>query len=132
MARFNAQIEVTDSRYFTGLASPAAAALVVGMVWALSDYGVDGDSVWAALMAAVIVTMAGVLMFSNIRYHSFKKIDLRGRVHFIFMLVIVLVFAVIFTDPPRVLMLVFLGYACSGPACAIWRLKESKGVPAQH
>ncbi len=126
LARFNAQIEVTDSRYFTGLASPAAAALVVGMVWALSDYGVDGNSIFVALMAAVIVAMAGVLMFSNIRYHSFKKIDLKGRVHFIFMLVIVLAFAVIFTDPPRVLMLVFLGYACSGPLTAIWRLNETR------
>lgn len=126
LARFNAQIEETDSRYFTGLASPAAAALVVGMVWALSDYGVDGRSLTVAVLAAVIVATAGVLMFSNIRYHSFKKIDLKGRVHFIFMLVIVLAFAIIFADPPRVLMLVFLGYASSGPLSAIWRLNETR------
>lgn len=126
LARFNAQIEVTDSRYFTGLPSPAAAALVAGMVWALTDYGINGDSIIVTCIVAIIVAMAGVLMFSNVRYHSFKKIDLKGRVHFIFMLVIVLVFAVIFTDPPGVLMPVFLGYACSGPILAIWRLKGSK------
>ncbi|MDD7804613.1 MAG: CDP-diacylglycerol--serine O-phosphatidyltransferase [Endozoicomonas sp. (ex Botrylloides leachii)] len=126
LARFNAQIEVTDSRYFTGLASPAAAALVVGMIWAFSDYGINGGSIWIALIAAVIVTMAGVLMFSNISYYSFKTFDLKGRVHFVFMLAIVLAFAVIFTDPPRVLMLVFFGYACSGPALVIWQLKDAK------
>ncbi len=124
LARFNAQIEVTDSRYFTGLASPAAAAVVVGLVWSLSDYGVDGkDTIWVSVIAAIVVASAGVLMFSNVRYYSFKKFDLKGRVHFIFMLVIVLVFAVVFADPPRVLMLMFLGYACSGPVNAILRLK---------
>ncbi|MDP0563245.1 MAG: CDP-diacylglycerol--serine O-phosphatidyltransferase [Candidatus Endonucleobacter sp. (ex Gigantidas childressi)] len=120
LARFNAQIEVTDSRYFTGLPSPAAAALVAGMIWALSDYGIDGKSVLVPLMAAVVVTLAGILMCSNVRYYSFKKIDLRGRVHFVFMLAIILIFAVIFTDPPRVLMLVFLAHACSGPVMVVY------------
>ncbi|MDP0588085.1 MAG: CDP-diacylglycerol--serine O-phosphatidyltransferase [Candidatus Endonucleobacter bathymodioli] len=121
LARFNAQIEVTDSRYFTGLPSPAAAALVAGMIWALSDYGIDGESILVSLIASVVVALAGVLMCSNVCYYSFKKIDLRGRVHFIFMLAIILTFAVIFTDPPRVLMLVFLAYACSGPVIMVYR-----------
>ena len=124
LARFNAQIEVTDSRFFTGLASPAAAAMVIGLVWALSDFGMDGDSTIVALLAALITGSAGVLMVSNIRYHSFKKIDLRGRVHFIFLLAIVLGFAVIFMDPPRTLLMIFLAYSCSGPITAIWRLGE--------
>ena len=126
LARFNAQIEVTDSRYFTGLASPAAAALVIGMVWALSDFGYSGDSVVVAMLGAMITGLSGVLMVSNIRYHSFKKIDLRGRVHFVFVIAMVLAFAVIFSDPPRVLMLIFLGYACSGPVMAIWRLGDTR------
>ncbi len=128
LARFNAQIETTDSRYFTGLASPAAAAVVVGMVWALSDLGVNAGSWWVSLLGVLITAASGVLMVSNIRYHSFKKFDLRGRVHFVFVLAIVLAFAVVFSDPPRVLMLIFLGYACSGPIMAIWRLGENKPV----
>ncbi|MGI9279224.1 MAG: CDP-diacylglycerol--serine O-phosphatidyltransferase [Endozoicomonas sp.] len=115
LARFNTQLEVTDSRYFTGLASPAAAALVIGMVWALSDFGIDGDMLGVALLGAMITAMAGVLMVSNFQYNSFKKLDLRGRVPFIFLIAMVLAFAVVFTDPPRVLMLIFLSYACSGP-----------------
>lgn len=126
LARFNAQIETTDSRYFTGLASPAAAALVIGMVWALSDFGINGENVMVALLGALITGLSGVLMVSNIRYHSFKKFDLRGRVHFIFLIAIVLSFAVIFSDPPRVLMLIFLAYACSGPILAIWRLGDTR------
>ena len=69
-------------------------------------------------------------MVSNIQYQSFKKIDLRGRVHFIFLLVIVLAFAVVFADPPRVLMLIFLAYACSGPVTAIMRMgRKVSGEP---
>ena len=126
LARFNTQIEVADSRYFTGLASPAAAALVIGMVWALSDFGIDGESTVVALFGALITGMAGVLMVSNIRYHSFKKIDLRGRVHFVFVIAMVLAFAVVFTDPPRVLMLLFLVYASSGPLMAVLRLGSGR------
>ena len=127
LARFNAQIEETDSRYFTGLASPAAAALVIGMVWALSDFGIDGETtVLVSFLAALITGGAGILMVSNIQYQSFKKIDLRGRVHFIFLLVMVLCFAVIFADPPRVLMLIFLAYACSGPVIAVMRIGKGK------
>ncbi|WP_257297177.1 CDP-diacylglycerol--serine O-phosphatidyltransferase [Endozoicomonas sp. YOMI1] len=126
LARFNAQIEVTDSRYFTGLASPAAAAVVIGMVWALSDFGFNGESTIVALLGSLITGGAGVLMVSNIRYYSFKKIDLKGRVHFVFLLVMVLAFAVVFMDPPRTLLMIFLAYACSGPITAIWRLGEDK------
>ncbi len=97
------------------------------MVWALSDFGFNGDSTFVALLGALITGGAGVLMVSNIRYHSFKKIDLRGRVHFVFLLAIVLAFAVVFMDPPRTLLLIFLVYACSGPVTAIWRLGENKG-----
>lgn len=129
LARFNAQIAVTDSRYFTGLASPAAAALVIGMVWALSDLGVGGDSVWISILSTIITAGAGILMVSNIRYQSFKKINLRGRVPFVFILVIVLAFAVVFLDPPRVLMFIFLAYACSGPVTAILTMsKKAKGI----
>ncbi|WP_252177247.1 CDP-diacylglycerol--serine O-phosphatidyltransferase [Endozoicomonas sp. 4G] len=130
LARFNTQLEVTDSRYFTGLASPAAAALVIGMVWALSDFGIDGDMLGIALLGALITGLAGVLMVSNFQYNSFKKLDLKGRVPFIFMIAIVLAFAIIFTDPPRVLMLIFLSYACSGPI--FFLIEKTRKHPASE
>ncbi len=113
LARFNTQVGKADKRYFTGLASPAAAALVAGMVWGFHDWDVAGKDI--AFLIAVIVALAGMLMVSNIRYYSFKDLDLKGRVPFFVILIAVLVFAVVFTDPARVLLLVFLIYACSGP-----------------
>ena len=127
LARFNTMLEVTDSRFFTGLASPAAAALVIGMVWALSDFGIDGDMLPIAILGALITGLSGILMVSNFKYNSFKKLDLKGRVPFIFVVVMVLGFAVVFTDPPRVLMLIFLSYACSGPV--MFLLGQNKDEP---
>ncbi|MCL7461999.1 CDP-diacylglycerol--serine O-phosphatidyltransferase [Pseudomonas sp. NW5] len=117
LARFNTQIGKVDKRYFIGLASPAAAGVVAGMVWALKDFGVDGaDLPWfVVLLFALLVASAGGLMVSNIKYHSFKDFDLRGRVPFVAILIAVLVFAVVFSDPPRILLLIFLVYAASGP-----------------
>ncbi|MCL6271747.1 CDP-diacylglycerol--serine O-phosphatidyltransferase [Sansalvadorimonas sp. 2012CJ34-2] len=128
LARFNTQIETADKRYFTGLNSPSAAALVAGMVWSFSDFGVDGSTIAVALLAALITGLAGVLMVSNFRYHSFKQLDLRGRVPFIFIIIVVLIFAVVFTDPPRVLLIVFLIYACSGPVMSIVRVGGTTSI----
>lgn len=122
LARFNTQVESEDKRYFTGLNSPSAAALVAGLVWSLSDFGVDGSSIFVAILAALVTTLAGVMMVSNVRYHSFKKLDLKGRVPFIFIIAVVLCFAVIFTDPPRVLLAIFVLYAISGPVMSIMNL----------
>jgi CDP-diacylglycerol--serine O-phosphatidyltransferase len=82
-------------------------------VWAFADHGFEGSS-WSFLVA-LLVAAAGMLMVSNIKYNSFKELDLRGRVPFVAILVVVLVFAVVFSDPPRILLLIFLGYAASGP-----------------
>ncbi|OKN94167.1 hypothetical protein AM473_000680, partial [Pseudomonas aeruginosa] len=102
LARFNTQVGKADKRYFIGLASPAAAALVAGTVWAFSDFEIQGAKV--AFLVALLVAAAGVLMVSNIKYHSFKDLDLRGRVPFVAILIVVLAFAVVFTDPPRILL----------------------------
>ncbi|WP_348650967.1 CDP-diacylglycerol--serine O-phosphatidyltransferase [Parendozoicomonas sp. Alg238-R29] len=130
LARFNTVADTADKRYFTGLNSPSAAALVAGLVWSLSDFGVDGSSIAVALLAALITGLSGIMMISNFRYHSFKQLDLRGRVPFIFIIALVLVFAVVFSDPPRVLFVVFLIYACSGPLLGIFHVgsKSSKGA----
>lgn len=124
LARFNTQIGKVDKRYFTGLASPAAAGVVAGIVWSLDDLRFEGSNL--ALPMAVIVAAAGLLMVSNIRYYSFKDLDLRGRVPFVTMLAIVLGFAVISTDPPRILALLFLCYSASGPIQYLLRHRRKK------
>jgi CDP-diacylglycerol--serine O-phosphatidyltransferase len=120
LARFNTQIGKVDKRYFVGLASPASAAVVVGFVWIAGDLGLSpkaGD--WAAW---VITVTCGLLMVSNVRYYSFKTIDFKGKVPFFFLLVAVLIIVLITYDPPKVLFLVFTGYALSGLVITLWLL----------
>ncbi|NLY16246.1 MAG: CDP-diacylglycerol--serine O-phosphatidyltransferase [Gammaproteobacteria bacterium] len=126
LARFNTQIGVVDKRWFVGLASPAAAGVVAGLVWAVSEHDVYGKDipVLAGLLFASAVALTGLLMVSNIKYYSFKDLDLKGRVPFVVMLVVVLGFAVVFSDPPRVLLLLFLVYAGSGPVNLAVRLRK--------
>src|SRR3546814_3609543 len=113
LARFNTQVGTADKRYFSGLASPAAAGVVAGGVWAFSDYGIQGSKM--SFLVALLVAAAGMLMVSNIKYNSFKELDLKGRVPFVAILAVVLVFAVVFSDPPRILLLVFPAFAALGP-----------------
>ncbi|MDH3563410.1 MAG: CDP-diacylglycerol--serine O-phosphatidyltransferase, partial [Gammaproteobacteria bacterium] len=101
LARFNTQVGVADKRFFRGLPSPAAAALLVGLVWVLHANGVPGREI--SIAALVVTVMAGVLMVSNIRYRSFKDVDLRGRVSFMTILSLPLVLVLLFQDPPLVL-----------------------------
>ncbi|MFN3581331.1 MAG: CDP-diacylglycerol--serine O-phosphatidyltransferase [Pseudomonas sp.] len=122
LARFNTHIGDEDKRYFTGLASPAAAGLVAGMVWALSDFGVDGTDI--SVLVGILTALGGLLMVSNVRYRSFKDLDLKGRVPFFVILLVVLVFAIISTDPSRILWLIFIAYAASGPLQALWRWRQ--------
>ncbi|QAX81741.1 CDP-diacylglycerol--serine O-phosphatidyltransferase [Candidatus Pseudomonas adelgestsugas] len=124
LARFNTQVSTADKRYFIGLATPAAAGVLDGVVWAFSDYGIQGSRM--SFLVALVVAAAGMLMVSNIKYSSFKQFDLKGRVPFVAILVVVLVFAVVFSDPPRILLLAFLIYATSGPIQYLLHLRRSK------
>ena len=113
LARFNTSIDTIDKRYFQGLASPAAAALIAGMVWLGAENEVVGHDY--SIIVACITVMAGLLMVSNLRYYSFKDVDWKGRVSFVAILLLVLVFVVVATHPALVLFVIFLGYALSGP-----------------
>lgn len=114
LARFNAMIGTVDKKYFVGLASPPAAALVAALVWVSSQDGSVADKSMAWLGAAV-VTSAGLLMVSNFKYYSFKNFDIKGRVPFVALLAIVVVFAIVFIDPAPILFGLAFVYALSGP-----------------
>lgn len=122
LARFNTQIGSVDKRFFIGLPSPAAAALVAGMVWVGSEFGIDPQPY--ALGAALLVAIAGILMVSNVYYSSFKEIDFKGKVPFVTLLVVVLMIAIISIDPAALLWLIFIAYAGSGPFQALVRRRK--------
>src|ERR1700682_4147647 len=112
LARFNTQLSVADKRWFTGLPSPAAAALVGGMIWVFNDYQVKGGDVkW---FAAAITIYAGVTMVSNAKFYSGKDINLRRAVPFSVVLAIVVALLAITIEPPIVLWGVMLAYGVSG------------------
>lgn len=126
LARFNTQIDTADKNVFSGLASPAAAGVVAGVVWSGVDmgYGDAGLPSLVAVASGCLTAVMGFLMVSNIPYNSFKGFDLKGRVPFVAMIAVIMLFGLISLDPARVLLLGFLIYAVSGPVASL--LKRGK------
>lgn len=129
LARFNTRASSTDKRYFQGLPSPAAAAVVIGMVWVFFDQGISGADV--APLALIVTIFTGILMVSNISFYSFKDIDLRNKVPFFAVLIIVLVFVFASIDPPKVLFGCFFIYAMSGPVISLMRRIRKRNQKAE-
>lgn len=124
LARFNTNIDVVDKRYFQGLPSPAAAALVAGFVWVLGDNGYTGNELrW---YAAALTVFAGLSMVSNLRFYSFKDFNLRKSVPFIVIFLLAMFFVVISSYPAGVLFLLFLAYALSGYVLWLFDLRKPK------
>ncbi len=118
LARFNTNIDVVDKRYFQGLPSPAAAALIAGLVWVMIDNGWKGED--ARWYACVLTIFAGITMVSNVLYYSGKDINLRRSVPFLVIAGIALGFALVSSYPPGVLFALFLCYALSGYVMFVW------------
>ncbi len=119
LARFNVQVDTTDKNFFVGLASPAAAALLMGMVWVGEDSGWHeaGLAGWVWL----ITVLAGLLMVSSLPYYSFKSLNLRKRVSYLSVPLIIVIFALAVRDFALTLWSLFLLYALSAPVYALWR-----------
>jgi CDP-diacylglycerol--serine O-phosphatidyltransferase len=118
LARFNTMLEVADKRYFQGLPSPAAAALVAGFVWVIDDYGIDPETVrWVGWAVTIF---AGLTMVSNFKYYSFKTINLRRSVPFVVVIGLVMSFVLISSQPSAVLFGGFVAYAVSGYVWSAW------------
>ena len=112
LARFNTMLAVQDKRWFMGLPSPAAAALVAGFVWLLVDNHITGDeSRWYGW---AITLFAGISMITNLAFYSGKDFNLKRSVPFLVIVLVALGFSLISVDPPIVLFLLFLGYGLSG------------------
>ena len=127
LARFNTK---SSLKTFTGLASPSAAAVIACTVWIWSDsLGDTEPPLTVAALMAVLTAGMGLLMVSNFEYYSPKVMSAKGRVPFITMVVAVLVFAVLLADPPRVLLVLFAGYALSGPVKFLWQWRRRRRAP---
>ncbi|CAN5884877.1 CDP-diacylglycerol--serine O-phosphatidyltransferase [soil metagenome] len=126
LARFNTNIAVVDKRYFQGLPSPAAAALVAGFILLMDDLHFKGAELsWSAWS---ITLFAGLTMVTNVPFYSFKDVNLRSSVPFIAPFLIVLGYVAIVSDPPRVLFGLFVLYGLSGYAVLLWRWRKGRPV----
>jgi CDP-diacylglycerol--serine O-phosphatidyltransferase len=129
LARFNTQVSIQDKRYFQGLASPAAAGTLVTIVWFCADRGISGETVrWLMLLVTIGL---GLLMFSRVRYFSFKTWPRGERIPIGFLFLLVLLIVALAVDPPMVLMAIGVVYVVSGIVVTLagrrqWRLRRQK------
>jgi len=129
LARFNTQLETADKRYFQGLSSTLGAALMASFAWVCYQSHLPKSLI--AVAAAGLTLMTAILMVSNIRYNSFKEVDLKGKIPFLHVLVIVVLFVAIAADPSLVLFTASFIYAASGPTqtlFAIQRVRRQRKV----
>ena len=145
LARFNVNTAVVDKRYFQGLPSPAAAALVAGFIWLTSAMLVShrevpifravisllsSDPIGRADLGWItfaVTLFAGLTMVTNLPYYSFKDFGGRRSVPFVVLVLIALLFAVISIEPATMLFILFVGYGVSGYVLYAWR--RWRGVP---
>ncbi len=126
LARFNTNIAIVDKRFFQGLPSPAAAAIVAGFIWLMEDFGFfGGDFYWVCWSITLI---AGLSMVTNLPFYSFKAMNVRQSVPFIAVFILVLIVVTISFDPPKVLFGLFILYGLSGYLVYIWFKIKGKPV----
>ncbi len=123
LARFNTTLDVADKRFFQGLPSPAAACLVAGLVWAMSEYQIRGAEVkW---LAWGLTLFAGLSMVSSFKFYSGKDINLRKNVSFSVVVAITFGMVALFivsSTLPEMLFILFVAYAGSGYIIWVWEM----------
>ena len=124
LARFNTQVELVDKRYFQGLPCPAGAGVIASIVWIGHEYLFPPNTLSVAI--AVVTMIIGLLMVSDFRYYSFKKIDFKGKVPFFAVIMVVLVYIAVSIEPPVVLFVVFTAYLLSGPIVTFYAIREQR------
>lgn len=125
LARFNTQVGTADKRYFQGLPSPSAAALIAALVWVGVDHSVVGADI--SKYVVVLTIALGLLMVSNILFYSFKEIHFKGKAPFYSILIVVLVLALAALDISKALFIVFGVYTLSGPVFSLFRKVRKLG-----
>lgn len=132
LARFNTNIAVVDKRFFQGLPSPAAAALVAGLVWVATDLRETKWIDWSAQdlrwVSWTVAVYAGLTMVSSVPFYSFKDVNLRRSVPFVVIVLVALGLVLVSQDPPTLLFLAMLGYGISGWVLFFWRKSRGEKI----
>jgi CDP-diacylglycerol--serine O-phosphatidyltransferase len=130
LARFNVNTAVVDKSFFQGLPSPAAAALIAGFIWLITESGIKGTGAVLGVsipwITFALALYSGLTMVTNVPFYSFKDVQMKRSVPFVVIVLIVLVIAAINIDPPNVMFFAFVAYGFSGYVIYGWR--RFKGV----
>jgi len=132
LARFNTNITIVDKRFFQGLPSPAAAALLAGLVWVATDLRetrwIDYSAADLRWVAWTVAVYAGLSMVSSVPFYSFKDLNLRRSVPYVMIFLVALGLVLISQDPPSMLFLLMLAYGLSGWLLFFWRKARGEKV----
>jgi CDP-diacylglycerol--serine O-phosphatidyltransferase len=129
LARFNVNTAVVDKRFFQGLPSPAAAALVAGFIWLMNDADYTGTGLLDLGVFAlqipwlmfILTLYSGLTMVTNVPFYSFKDIQMKKSVPFAVIVLIALGIGVIGLHPPIMVFAFFIAYGLSGYVVYAWR-----------
>lgn len=124
LARFNVAVGTADKRFFQGLASPAAAAILASFVWVMTGFDISGTDV--VIIASILTLCSGVAMVSTLTYYSFKDLGDNRRVPFVMLLALLLLFVVTAVDPPKMILIAAVLYGLSGPIYYLFRLYRKR------
>ncbi|MFQ5480122.1 MAG: CDP-diacylglycerol--serine O-phosphatidyltransferase [Thermodesulfobacteriota bacterium] len=127
LARFNVQISTVESKRFNGLPIPAAAALVASTVLLFFSIG-KGQEMAKHITVLLLVYMLAFLMISNVKFYSFKELDLRRRMPFSLLVGLIFLIILITAEPPLMLFIITFGYALSGPLGRVLHRKKKTKV----
>lgn len=124
LARFNVAVGTADKRFFQGLASPSAAAVLASSVLVMTELGISGSDV--VILSAVMTLGTGIGMVSTLTYYSFKDLGTNRKVPFAMLLGLLLLFVVTAVDPPKMILIASVLYALSGPVYYLFRVYRKR------
>ncbi|XXQ67394.1 CDP-diacylglycerol--serine O-phosphatidyltransferase [Neisseriaceae bacterium B1] len=118
LALFNTLIGKVDKKWFIGIPSPTAAALVIGMVWLGRRHAGMFDSD-GSVIVLLMTLFAGLSMVAQVRFWSFKEFK-RRRISIAGMIGLILLLGLLAVEPAGVLFSFFFAYSLSGYAMYGW------------
>ena len=130
LARFNVQLGTVDRRFFVGLQSPMAAAVVAFLPWAGYKYGLEVTPL-VAYLCAILTVFIGFLMISNYSYSSFKELQFKGTVPYMVFVFVVIMLVVVAQNPHEVLLIMAVAYALSGPIMWLYKKQAAQATPPE-
>jgi len=129
LARFNLQGSTVESRFFSGLPTPAAAGVIATGVLVFYEVGDTGVS--RHLTVLIVTYLLAFLMVSTFKYYGFKDIELFRRKPFRWLVIAILLLIVIAYAPEYTLFGLFFAYFISGPILTLhllYRRRHPKPV----